>query len=465
LTQASPAPSKTLTPLSEIAERRPLVLCHGVFDVLHPGHVEHLKQAKVLGGIGATLVVSVTADSYVGKGPNRPMFDHAKRMAALAALEVVDFVILSEHTDAGDTILQLHPDLFVKGADYLARTGRLTEEEALEKYGGKLAFTASESASSSAVINNGSDAFPDDVKEYLRTFSKEYSADQVLGFLYKLKDLNVLVVGERIIDLYTYVEPLAKSPREYASSFRTLYTEKSHGGTVAVMAHLQQFVASVAAVYQVPDIIKERFIAHPQGVRLFGIQSMETPLMTPRDEEKLIMWFEASVSRCDVVLVLDYGHGMMTDQVRQSVQALAPWLAVNVQTNSANYGLNLQNRYDTVGFRTMNEPEMALAAAAGSEPQRPWILTHGAKGSTIHPTALTEVDVHTPALSVHPKDRVGAGDALFAFASLLWYVAAPPAVVGFIANAAAALQCNVEANRSPIQAKELRRFIQGLMSW
>jgi len=73
-----------------------IVLCHGVWDVMHPGHLYHLQAAKEWGDV---LVVSVTADEYVAKGPGRPIFPQTKRMEQLAALEVVDYVVFVGWTD------------------------------------------------------------------------------------------------------------------------------------------------------------------------------------------------------------------------------------------------------------------------------------------------------------------------------------------------------------------------------
>ena len=74
-----------------------VALCHGVFDLLHPGHIQHFKVAK---GLADVLIVSVTADLYVNKGPGRPVFSHDVRAKSLAALQDIDYVIISEKPTA-----------------------------------------------------------------------------------------------------------------------------------------------------------------------------------------------------------------------------------------------------------------------------------------------------------------------------------------------------------------------------
>ena len=71
-----------------------LVLCHGVFDLVHPGHIIHFQEAKKLGDI---LIVSVTAEKYVRKGPGRPYFNDELRMKFLEAISCIDYVMLSEN--------------------------------------------------------------------------------------------------------------------------------------------------------------------------------------------------------------------------------------------------------------------------------------------------------------------------------------------------------------------------------
>ena len=90
-------------------------LCHGVFDLLHIGHIKHFKEAKNLGDI---LVVTLTPDRYVNKGPGRPAFNEKLRLEAIAALDVVDFVALNTSHTAVVPIQKLKPNFYCKGSDY-----------------------------------------------------------------------------------------------------------------------------------------------------------------------------------------------------------------------------------------------------------------------------------------------------------------------------------------------------------
>ena len=107
------------------SDEKELVLCHGVWDTLHSGHLRHLKEAKNLGNV---LAVSVTSDRYVNKGPGRPIFSQQERMDHLKALEMVDDVVLSDAATAADVIRGLAPAFFVKGPDY-PTVGALEQSE------------------------------------------------------------------------------------------------------------------------------------------------------------------------------------------------------------------------------------------------------------------------------------------------------------------------------------------------
>ena len=139
---------KTLTELAAILERersagKSIVHCHGVIDLLHVGHIRHLEAARKLGDV---LVVTVTPDRWVNKGPHRPAFTEQLRAEALASLECVDYVALNEWPTAVETIRLLRPDFYVKGKAREAGPRDHTdaivqEEEAVRAVGGRIHFT------------------------------------------------------------------------------------------------------------------------------------------------------------------------------------------------------------------------------------------------------------------------------------------------------------------------------------
>jgi rfaE bifunctional protein nucleotidyltransferase chain/domain len=135
-------------------ERQVIVLCHGCFDIFHIGHLLYLQEAK---SFGDKLIVTITPDHYVNKGPGRPVFPAHQRRAVIDALSCVDATAINLWDSALNTILSIRPDLFVKGPDYRdlenCNPNILEEKEAVESIGGKLVFTNGQLFSSTEIIN------------------------------------------------------------------------------------------------------------------------------------------------------------------------------------------------------------------------------------------------------------------------------------------------------------------------
>ena len=129
-----------------------VIMCHGTFDIVHPGHVRHLLYAKSKGDV---LVASLTADAHIAKANFRPFVPQELRAFNLAALEVVDFVVIDNDPTPIKNISIIKPDYFAKGYEY-TREGlhpRTAEEKtAIEAYGGEIIFTPGDIVYSSSHI-------------------------------------------------------------------------------------------------------------------------------------------------------------------------------------------------------------------------------------------------------------------------------------------------------------------------
>jgi rfaE bifunctional protein nucleotidyltransferase chain/domain len=116
------------------AAGKKVVFTNGCFDILHSGHIDLLRRARALGG---GLVVAINSDASVRrmKGPNRPIIPERERGELLAGLEMVDFVCAFEEDTPLEAILQVHPDILVKGADW---TANIVGQPEVEGWGGKV---------------------------------------------------------------------------------------------------------------------------------------------------------------------------------------------------------------------------------------------------------------------------------------------------------------------------------------
>ena len=117
------------------------VLCHGCFDILHVGHIRHLLCARELAG-EKSLIVTITADQYIRKGPGRPCFPAEVRAECVAALACVDYVAVVDEATGLTPIEIIRPRYYVKGSEYNGRGGiAQLEHDLVERMGGKVVFT------------------------------------------------------------------------------------------------------------------------------------------------------------------------------------------------------------------------------------------------------------------------------------------------------------------------------------
>jgi len=232
------------------ASGKTIVQCHGVFDLLHPGHIKHFEAAKKEGDI---LIVTVTEDRYVGKGPGRPVFNERLRAESIAGLECVDYVAINRHPTAVPAIATLKPHVYAKGSDYADREKDMTgeignEENAVKSAGGRIHFTDEISFSSTELINVHFSVYHPEADEFLRGFRKRYSTDEIIGKLKGLKKMKVLIIGDSIVDEYHYCQPMGKAWKETVIATRYLNKESFAGGVLAAANHIAGFCEDVHLV-------------------------------------------------------------------------------------------------------------------------------------------------------------------------------------------------------------------------
>lgn len=500
---------KTLEELSAIldkarSEDKKIVLCHGLFDLVHPGHVFHFKAARKYGDI---VVVSVTPDLFARKGPGRPVFNQRIRLETLASIEYIDYVVLNEWPTAVETIHRLKPHVYLKGQDYADfkkdLTGNISlEVEAVKKCGGDVVFTDEEMFSSSHLINKFFSHFPPQTEQYLREFRLRYRAEEIIAKLKGLSDLKVLVIGEAILDQYVYCTPLAKAPKESILTTRYESEENFAGGSVAVANHLAGFCKEVVLLSYFgpneehlsflksklrpniellavltedrPTIIKRRYVDQTWMTKMHEIQFLNDLPILKETEREFLALLEKILPEQDLVAVADFGHGMLTESLRHLLLDSKKFLSINAQTNSANLGFNPVTKYPKAHFVSVDEPELKLAAqiqhgdlyATAKKLQRDLkaeslMVTRGPLGSMF--LCGNGKACETPALSTRIVDRTGAGDAFFSITAPLVFKKFPPELIGFIGNCVGALAVEIVCNREPVDPVSLNKFIDHLL--
>jgi len=500
---------KTILELAKIVcllkrEGKTIVHCHGIFDLLHPGHIRHFEAAKREGDV---LVITITQDKYVAKGPGRPVFNEHLRAESVAALQVVDYVAINEWPNAVETIKKLKPDVYCKGGDYADSkedvTGKIVdEEEAIKSIGGRIHFTDEITFSSTKLINLHFDVLPDEARDYIQRIRDSYSSSQIIELLQSLKDMRVLVTGDTIIDEYHYCKPLGKSPKENIIPARYMSEEIFAGGILAIANHVAGYCNEVEVLtclgtqnsygdfilanlrpnvkskffYQ-PDsntIVKRRFVEVDLFRKLFEVQFLNGLLPSDQLSDDICQYLELNADNYDLVIVGDYGHGFMGRKIIETLCNKAKFLAVNAQTNSANIGFNLITKYPRADYFCVDEPELRLATHDNFSPLNNLldkvaidlkchrsVVTQGHRGSLVYNDNNGVLEV--PAFSREVVDRVGAGDAFLAITSPCVAAGFPDDIIGFVGNAVGALAIRIVGNRSPIDPVSLFKYIRTLL--
>jgi rfaE bifunctional protein kinase chain/domain/rfaE bifunctional protein nucleotidyltransferase chain/domain len=485
-------------------ENKTIVLCHGVFDMVHPGHISHFRAARREGDV---VVVSITPDRFVNKGPGRPMFNQKLRAENIAALEMVDYVAINEHPTAVEMIAAIKPNVYVKGNEYAEpkndATGKIVEEqEAVCAVGGRMHFTDEVTFSSSSIINQHLNIFPEETELWLRKFRGKYCASEIDCILQSVSDLKVLVVGEAIIDEYVYCEGMGKSTKDPILAFLYKSEETYAGGSLAVANHLSGFCANVGILSVLgehdrreefvlnsladniqtffvtngaaPTIHKRRFVDSHTSAKMFELYVMDDQPVADETQKKCVVKLSDIIADYDVVLVVDYGHGMMTPAMIDVLTQKAKFLAVNTQANSGNRGFNTISRYKRADYVCLNGQEVELETRRRNISYRDQIkmvadkidcanftVTLGRSG-TLHYRRDGEF-TETPALATRVVDRVGAGDAVVAATSLLVANKAPWDIVGFIANLVGAQMVGDLGNRTTVSLTSIANHVKAIM--
>lgn len=485
-------------------EGKTIALCHGVFDLLHPGHIQHFKVARKLADY---LFVSVTADAFVNKGPGRPLFAEEIRADSLAALQNIDYVIICEYPTAIELINAVKPDFYVKGSDYLNDaddvTGMITKErEVLEAHGGQIYFTNELTSSSSKLINQFFSPATTNAQDWLSSFKSTHGYEDVINALDKVAELKVLLLGETIIDQYTYCSPLAKSSKDPILAFHKHETDLFPGGVVTIANNCSSWVKqtnviSFAAPNDVvldslkrkiapnihidfeetsdrPTILKHRYVDIASSSRVFEYYDFSDQELSQETSKNLVSRISGMIKDFDVVMAADYGHGFFTPSVVSTIQEQANFLAVNTQANAGNRGYNTISRYSKADLITMNGGELQLELRdrnpdyirivpelVARKQSSVAIVTLGGDGLIVFDNQGDHEKV--PALAGKLIDKVGAGDAVFAISSLLAKVGAPLKVIGFLANLVAAHEVSQLGHQSSLSQADMRKHAKSIL--
>jgi cytidyltransferase-like protein len=241
-----------------------VILCHGVFDVVHPGHVRHLAYAKSKADI---LVASVTEDRFIQKGTYRPHVPERLRALNLAAFEMVDYVFIDDQAKPLISLKKLQPDYFAKGFEYSkSNLPQATQEETkvVESYGGNMLFTPGDVIYSSSKLINIAEPKLEIEKLVSLMDMNNCSFKDLKNTIKNLKKHSIHVVGDTIVDSYTRTSLIGGQTKTPTLSVLKKGQDDYIGGAAIVARHL---AATGAKVYLSSPKTVEKYTFAPVAAK------------------------------------------------------------------------------------------------------------------------------------------------------------------------------------------------------
>ncbi len=496
--------AKTISQLK--SEGKVVVHAHGVFDLVHPGHVRHLSAARQEGDV---LVVTITPDRFVNKGPDRPVFNEKLRAEFLSSLELVDYVAINTAPTAIELLQLIQPSIYIKGSDYREAEKDITggiarERDAVESVGGKLVFTDEVTFSSSHLLNSHFSLLTESAEQHLREFRENHHHNEIFSYFDKISNLKILVIGDVILDEYVFCQVLGRSSKASSLNTQFLNKELHAGGILAITNHLSDFCSEQSLITALshensyeefvrshlkdgvtphfairpngPTTLKRRFVDPFMNQKMFELSFVDNQPLPEQESQELVAHVESIIEDYDLVLVADFGHGLIDQRLIDCISSKSKFLALNVQTNSANTGYNLITKYPHADYICIDQDEIRLAYRDKYGPIEPLIeqvaedlsakivtVTLGTEGSLIY-NASSQSWTRTPVFSHEVVDTTGAGDAFLSLTSPLAALGAPTDIIGVVGNSAGALAVKVLGNKEATQKVALQKYLVALLA-
>ncbi|MHC4650969.1 MAG: PfkB family carbohydrate kinase [Planctomycetota bacterium] len=489
---------------------RTVVLCHGCFDIVHPGHIRHLQHAAKLGDC---LVVSITGDTMVEKGTGRPLIPQELRAESLAALDCVSLVVISQEPTALELLHVLRPDVYVKGREYEGnRDPRFkAEKEVVEGYGGRVVFTSGDVVFSSSALIAALETAANPFQMRLRQIfgDEQFRPKSIERVLESFHNLRILVVGETIEDTYVMCDRPDVASEGPVMTLRPIEYRRFDGGAAIIARHLAAMGARPTLLTALPRTPKAE--AMRQRLTLEGIEvlwvDVERPIVEKQrflvgaskvmkldvgepitldaaGRRRLARMAGQAAGRCGAAIIADYGLGLLTSATLTALcRRLRPRVDLLVGDVSG-------RRSDLLAMGDMDllcPSEVELRDALHNYDEGlsavTWHMLHETRSKaalvTLGDQGLIAFDQgpggaaepadwssrlraeHIPALAPHAIDPLGCGDAMLAAATLTLAAEGSLLLASVLGSIAAAAQ-GTKVGNTVIGAAELRRGVQRL---
>jgi cytidyltransferase-like protein len=434
--------------------KKTVALLNGVFDILHYGHILYFREAK---NIADKIIISLTGDVYVNKGPDRPYNNILKRIEMLKSIEEIDGIVVNNSINAIDHINKIKPDFFIKGRDYKDFKNDITkniqkEKEAIEKIGGKFIVTNSKLMSSGKIINLLNAENNSKLKNFLDKINKKKLLKKIQKVFSEKNNEKLLIIGEPIVDRFVNVKHLGKSSKSNIISSSKITENIINGGTILAARTLSNFFENIDIIlpksnrqnlqkvlqknvnvininfkkYQ--PVIKNRYV--DEYTKNFVFQLNENDQATLADSDRKI--FLQTICKLNKkkkyhkIIIFDYGHGLINHELISSLKKFKKKILVNCQSNSSNYGYNTIEKYFSFNSISLDEEEFRLTVKNKNKPINElivqnkkiihnfenFVITMGKNGCYIISKKNRTVS-YIPTIFDNVKNTIGSGDVFF----------------------------------------------------
>jgi rfaE bifunctional protein nucleotidyltransferase chain/domain len=486
-----------------------VVLCHGCFDIVHPGHVRHLQHAAQHGD---KLIVTITSDAHVGKGANRPLIPQELRAENLAALGCVDWVCANNYATAAELLDEIRPDVYVKGREYEHnRDPRFEiEKQIVQRYGGRVIFSSGDVIFSSTALIAALEDAANPFQASLRHLLDEHdiTSAKVDTLIDSFVGQRVLVVGEPIIDTYVMCDRPDVATEGPIMTLRPIEYRSFDGGAAIIARHLAACGARPVLISAAPpgaqaEVVrhrltlegvevhfvdasgglpeKQRFLVGTQKVMKLDVGG--TISCDAQQRRRLMSRALEAASGCNAAVIADFGLGLFTTsmlgELCTSLRELVDVLVGDVSGRRSNLlamrGLDVMCPSESEIRDALHEHNEGLSSVAWramhDTNSRSAVVTLGGDGLIAFRTednkppggpwsSRLRAD-HVPALVPFAVDQLGCGDALLATLTLALAAGAELPTAALVGAVAAAAEAQRLGN-AVIGASDLRRGVRRL---
>jgi bifunctional ADP-heptose synthase (sugar kinase/adenylyltransferase) len=478
-----------------------VIMCHGVFDVVHPGHVRHLVYAKSKADI---LIASLTADQHITKGVYRPHVPQDLRAVNLAAFEMVDYVLIDERDKPLENIRLIEPDYFAKGFEYGGNglSAKTAEELAVvQSYGGELIFTPGDIVYSSSALLRQDE--PDVRHANLQILMERNNIDfdTLRRVLDEMRGHRVHVVGDTIVDSYTYCAMIGGQTKTPTLSVAFERKVDYVGGAGVVAKHLiaagahvtfstvlgndplKDFVTDdlrTAGVELNAVVDRTRPTVNKNAIVVGGYRLLKVDTLDNRSiSDDVLAKIQSRVSSQPVesVVYADFRHGIFNKRTIPKLIGVIPPGVYRVADSQVASRWGNITEFTDFDLITPNEREARFAVGDQDSGVRPLaslvydqarckllILKLGERGVlACRDKEHYSLDSYFVIDSFVDRlvDAVGAGDALLAYSTLAMLTCRNDAAATILGTIAASCECEFDGN-IPVTPEHVRAKIDAV---